>query len=186
MLSFILSYKDIKSISNFLDWACVMAYQGAIFFAQSQFFIDVAPDSLCRTMMPTTYNWLLIEIAAFYACIGSLAFFLLFSSFKNLKFNEAYLDLEMKKVQDYLIWSKNVYKYLGVYSMRFIVSIVVYILEKDVECPEGTTSYKPIMIVLITSGAFDVFCYYTNMFFLPPSQGEKANLRSISSIVTNC
>lgn len=65
------------------------------------------------------------------------------------------------------------YKYAGAYFTRLIVSVVIFELEKDMECPEGTKSYRDIMIVLITANSFEVFCYYLNIFFLPPPEGRK-------------
>lgn len=74
-----------------------------------------------------------MEIITFYALIISAVFFLFFSAIFKFK-NTSFTVEDVKDTTDFITWTKDIYKYFGLISTLFVVTIVLYIFEEDKKC----------------------------------------------------
>ena len=80
--------------------------------------------------MPQLERWFRIEIITFYGQIGAAIFFLFLSTLKNVSRRELVIKGGFKET-DFNVWTQGIYYILGLYMTMLVVTVGVYLGDKN-------------------------------------------------------
>ncbi len=124
-------------LSSFLDYACIVLYQGAIFYGQYAYFTPIADalvptDVDCTGHKPAYLMWLEIEIATFYGFIlAGVLYLFLATIFSVVVDKDNTIDVSKKTSTDFMEYVSFQYIWFCFYITMTVVSITVYTVEKN-------------------------------------------------------
>ena len=95
------------------------------------------------------HKWLMVEIITFYGLIVSAIIYLFCASMWSFK-RSNFTSKESSDITDFLSYTEDLYYYFGLNTTQFVVTIVVLIVEFDVQCSSNNgASFKPTICVLL-------------------------------------
>lgn len=122
-------------------------------------------DQQCSNISPQLSNWILIEITTFYGLILSAVLFLLFSSL--FKLTQTFREDEYATT-DFINWSKDSYKYFGLFMTMLVISLVIQNIDMEGKCQTDDMSFTHPMRTLIAIHIIQVASVlYSNHFSIP-------------------
>ena len=140
--------KDLHLLPQLLDIACIVLYQGGVFYAQ---IVYVNLDKRGLEELRLAQSWIIVELITYYAQIALAILFLLYSSLvKPVKPSKLMRrSLNRRRDHDYLMLTSDIFSVLNYEGTLIMGSLGILQIEN--KCATGQGSYRTAILWFVAA-----------------------------------